>query len=571
VTDVVDISREPSTPAPPATRERPPRPGRRRPSGSALAAMAIIALMAFSFVAHVDALKRDLPLQEADEEDFTRPAVHIATTGDLNPHWFGHPGSTVIYPVAALVHTWDAVFHDGPIIGANDDLERRFDENPTPFYEIARLWTITLGVAAIPILYLLGRRAFNRRIALMGTVLWTVLPYPIQADRIVRTESAAIFFGMLALYCCVRVWQEPRRRWWVLAGLAAGVAISSRWFMAAVLPCLLAAVVVPAWPDRRRALRASAYAAGSTLVGFVLTTPFFFLDLSTARHDLNAEANVPHTVAVGLSPPGNARWYLGTAIPASMTWATYVLALIGIVLILRRRVLYQWMLVAFCVIFIVGISVSKLHWQRWSIEVLPLLSLFAAVTIYEVVRWVGARAPASARNRTKTALAVVITGALVVVPLVDLVDVNRRDSEPSSRKLAREWMQEHIPAGSHVLQSQKLFNLHARGTAPIGHGIRVTFGLDPSRPLASYRAQGVDYIATFTGDPFAAMRDRKKNPAAAAFYTDLACRTRLVANIKGHHTVDDFGIYIYRLDQRPVKLIDLVCRQAVPRTTNDNT
>lgn len=22
--------------------------------------------------------------------------------GDLNPHWFGHPGSTVIYPLALL-------------------------------------------------------------------------------------------------------------------------------------------------------------------------------------------------------------------------------------------------------------------------------------------------------------------------------------------------------------------------------------------------------------------------------------------------------------------------------------
>jgi len=34
-------------------------------------------------------------------------------------------------------------------------------------------------LAAIPALYLLGRRAFGRRTALIGAALWTVLPYPI--------------------------------------------------------------------------------------------------------------------------------------------------------------------------------------------------------------------------------------------------------------------------------------------------------------------------------------------------------------------------------------------------------
>jgi hypothetical protein len=40
--------------------------------------------------------------------------VHIAATGDPNPGWFNHPGSTVIYPLAGLFHVWDVVAHQGP-------------------------------------------------------------------------------------------------------------------------------------------------------------------------------------------------------------------------------------------------------------------------------------------------------------------------------------------------------------------------------------------------------------------------------------------------------------------------
>src|SRR5262249_43024878 len=64
-----------------------------------LAAMAAIVLL--SLGAHLWGLTGDLPMPEVDERYFITPATYIAARGDLNPHWFGHPGSTVIYPLAA--------------------------------------------------------------------------------------------------------------------------------------------------------------------------------------------------------------------------------------------------------------------------------------------------------------------------------------------------------------------------------------------------------------------------------------------------------------------------------------
>src|SRR5262245_45049744 len=72
---------------------------------------ALVVLVVVSSVAHLWALRRDLPIPEIDESAFVRPAVRIAASGDPNPHWFGHPGSTVIYPLAGLFHAWDVLGH----------------------------------------------------------------------------------------------------------------------------------------------------------------------------------------------------------------------------------------------------------------------------------------------------------------------------------------------------------------------------------------------------------------------------------------------------------------------------
>ena len=54
----------------------------------------------------------------------------------------------------------------------------------------------------------------------------------------IRTDLAATFFGLLALLFCLELAARPSLRVRILAGLAAGLALSSRYFMVAVLPVL---------------------------------------------------------------------------------------------------------------------------------------------------------------------------------------------------------------------------------------------------------------------------------------------------------------------------------------------
>jgi MFS family permease len=515
---------------------------------------ALVALMAVSSVAHLWALHRDLPLQEPDESAFVQPAVHIAATRDLNPHWFGHPGSTVIYPLAGFFRIWDTVAHDGPVLAKAPDLESRFQDNPTSFYVIGRLWTIALSVGAIPLLFLVGRRAFNARVALMATAIWVALPDPVHFGRIVRTESAAVFFGLLALWLSLRLLDDPRVRWSVLAGLSVGLAVASRYFMVALVPCLLAAAILPHRRAIGSALRAAGIALGSALGGFVLSTPFFFLDWDTAWRSLQGE-NEQLLGRGGLTPLGNLHWYLTTAIPASLTWPLVALALAGILLVLRRRRPAQLLLLLFSAIFLAGICASKLHWQRWIIEILPVIVLFAGSTVDTVAQRVTALAARLPRGSIlRPVVLVAITGVLVIHPAVELAAVNRRDSKPSTSGAALEWIENHVEPGSRLLvdPSTLISSNHARSKIDNRFVPRTD-------TLAGYRRAGYNYVI-LNGLKFGyygAQPDRYRHETA--LYRDLNCETRLVAVFQTTTTRRGAAVRIYWLDAAPSEDVSIFC------------
>src|SRR2546429_1088244 len=386
----------------------------------------LVALLAVSCVGHVWALHRDLPLHDPDESAFVGPAVHIAATGDLNPHWFGHPGSTIIYPLAALFHARDSLAHPGHILSSNPALTSRLRNSPTEFYVIGRLWSIALSVGALPLLFVLGRRVFNTRVALLAVAIWAVLPFPVFHAQIVRTDSAGVFFGLLALLLCVCLFDKPNSRWCVLAGLSVGLAVASRYFMVALIPSLVMAAVLPHRHTLWTAMRSGAIAVTSAVGGFVVSTPYFFLDWHTAARTLRAENASYDSSAGGFSPLGNLRWYLGTGIPRSFTWPLMVLAAVGVVLVLRQRRVPQLLLLVFCAAFLLGISASSLHVQQWVIQILPALTLFAAFTVVALTDAV--TAPLARALRTPILTPVVLIGFTLVLAFDPMSRLARADA-----------------------------------------------------------------------------------------------------------------------------------------------
>ncbi len=510
----------------------------------------LIFIIAISFGFHLWGIRRDLPFApDVDEPIFVDRAVGMAASGDPNPGWFGNPGSTVMYPLATFYHIWHAATHDGALFRPDPGLQARFDSNPGEFYVLGRFLVIAYAVMSVPLVYQVGRQSFGIHVGLIGAWFWVLSPLAVSHAKIVRTDSAAVFFGMLGLWLCLRLYQSPTIRNQIIAGLVIGLCISTRYFMVALIPVLLAIDIFilcqPTCQPPNLKATCLGISAGllAILVAFALSTPYFFLDFATVSENLKFEARSTNPGADGLSPAQNFWWYLTRAMPQSLAWPQTGLAIVGVVLAVWSRRLEQILLVGFAVVFLVGISLSPLHWQRWIIQILPLLKLFAANTLVTGVDYLSRRLKFSLlAQRALIALPILLISAR---PVYQLVMLDVRHARPSTRLLAREWILQNLPPGSRIVQEaysaplndthfelQEYWSLAASG-----------YTLDDA-----YR-YGFRYIVA-SGDIYRRyMAEPDRYPTEIAFYQGLFAEGRLLQEFVPSSTTGGPVIRIYELPQ----------------------
>ncbi len=480
-------------------------------------------------------VKRDLPMPEVDEPQFVHRVVNIAATADLNPHWFGNPGSTLFYPLAGIYRLQYA------IVGGDDGLKAALKSNPEDFYLMGRFLVIFYAVAAIPFVYLVGRRAFGERVAFIGAALSTLYPVAILHTQMVRTDSIALFFGALALWLCLRVYDRPTVSNQLWAGLAIGLAISTRYFMVALIPVLLAANIFALRRDQGRVIVAASLGLAMAATTFVVTTPFFFLDFKAAWMSVTNEARSTHLGHDGLSPSENLLWYLKVAIPSVITWPQAVLGAVGAGLVALRRRPEQLLLLGFVIVFLVGISLSSLHWKRWIIPILPVLALLVAYAIVEVAGWLADRLRAS---MMVPQLAVILAAVAVAAwPGYQVVLQDIRHTRDSTRILAGEWMLENVPADSRL--AEEWYTAPTLEEAPFD--IFRSFSL-AGRSLDEYQQEGYKYLVVSSSVYGRYLAESERYVKEVAFYRELFAEVNLLQRFVPSSTRGGPEIRIYGLD-----------------------
>jgi 4-amino-4-deoxy-L-arabinose transferase-like glycosyltransferase len=143
-----------------------------------------------------------------------------------------------------------AVQHDGAQI-----LAHRFDPMQPPAYFLLlhfwqsagerlgllnneaslRSFSVLWSMAAIPIVYLLGRRLFRRQVGVLAALLMSVAPFQIAYAQEVRSYSLVVFCGALLLWLFVRALDYDRARDWTLLSVIAVFALYVNYLLALLL------------------------------------------------------------------------------------------------------------------------------------------------------------------------------------------------------------------------------------------------------------------------------------------------------------------------------------------------
>jgi hypothetical protein len=505
----------------------------------------LFSLFCLSLLMHLWGVRRDLPyLYEIDEPIFVERAVNMVASGSLNPGWFGNPGSTLMYPLAMIYRVWSEIRYDSAVQSPDQGLRDLFARDFAEFYLIGRLLTIAYGVFCLPLIYLLGKNVFGAGVGLTGAFLSIFSPLVVWHSQIVRTDSAGTFFGLLSLWLCLRAYDRPTIWSWILAGLAIGLSVSTRYFMVVLIPFMLVLSLATSWKrsgsvHRWQVVVMSFAGLAAVAIAFVISTPYFFLDFDTALMNIRGEARTTHLGADGLSPTGNFLWYLTQAIPTAISLPQAVLVLVGVGIALLKKRLKPMLLVGYATIFLIGISLSPLHWARWAIQIMPILALLAG----DAILFISERMAGSARMnlRWASALAILVTLAVSVQPAYQLTLLNLQDSNPSTRILAREWIVENIPAQSKIVQETS--------AAPLsGSDYQVTERiLARDHELSDYYQEGFQYIVASSGVYARYFAEPERYAREVAFYQALFQQGELLQQFIPSRTTGGPTIRIYRL------------------------
>ena len=494
--------------------------------------LVLLLLLAAGFILRVKNNGYGLPyVYNVDEgSHFTARAVGMLD-GDWNPHYFQNPSAFTYLAHIALQ------FRFGK--GAID----AFKLDPTAIYETTRTVAALLCLVGVVAIFWAGRRLWDARVAVAAAALMTFAFLPVTYSRIAVTDVGVLAPVALSIVGSVRAWEDGRLRWWLIAGLGAGLAVGFKYTAGLVLLPLAVAAIAHVVRGGREALGRAAIGAGvaalAALVAFFVTNPYFFFEFSDAHRQLSAQATTAGDFGkVGQNTTG-LPYYLGT-LTWGLGWLAAIAALAGAMLELRRDLVRGLILVVFPLALLVYLSLQARFFSRWLLPSYPVLILLSSAAIAQAADAIG-------RMRPRLGwLAPVALGGLILVVVVQgaLADVRsmRVLGKEDTRQAARQWLVDHNPSALRVviepavparyyrrqgrggLRGLKAF---VRGFAKHQAETRVQYPslLKPAY-ITAYRDTGFCLVMTMS--LIKGRAEVAKLPQALAYYDELAKQSKVV-------------------------------------------
>ncbi len=484
---------------------------------------------------------------------FTKRAIE--TFRDANPGYFQNPSGYTY--LLYLVYRAVAVG-----MGGSADVVAAYRANATWVFEVSRGLAAVLCLGGVAGVYAVGRSLWDRRTGLVAAAVLCFAFLPVAFSRLALTDVGTLLPVALCLLCSVRLAETGRLRWCAWAGAAVGAAVGFKYTAGLVVLVPLTGVALAAAARRapvRRLVAGAAVVLGAAVAAFFVTTPYFFLDLGEAVHQLRGQADVAGSqTKLGQAGDSGPLYYL-ESLTWGLGWLATAAAAAGAVLLGRRDPARLALLLVFPVALFLYLSVQSRFFGRWLLPVYPMLALLAAVALVRGAEAVRARAPALAGPALALGCAIVLYQPLAADSR-SMAVLGHRDT----REIARRWLVSTQPRGLRVVvepavperwfwptrggrpkrsaDRPQLVNQLVRDTQE-SH-VQYTGTLRPAL-LDRYRAAG--YCTVVTMDLIRGRVEADRRPAALAYYARLERESDLV-----------FAVSPYRADaQAPPFSFDL--------------
>lgn len=313
-------------------------------------------------------------------------------TADLNPHFFNY-GSLYLYLVSLFI----LLLNPGASLALwlQDFLFSDAGRLLRTWTFDARLATLTCALFSLYVVYLLGRRLWGERAGLASAALLALLPLHVLLSHYATVDVTQTLFILVALYLSVALVERPSWRGFAWAGVAAGLAASTKYNGAAVLvaPVLSALLAsAPRFPGGALhpprpavVLRRWLLLAGGAVLAFLLTSPYTVLDWRGARAGITFELQhmrAGEALAVQADPSGFLFHVQGLLAPGM--GLLFVLGVVGALWAVAGRDRRCYPVILFGLVWLIMIGLARVRYPRYE---LPLAVLLVPLALAPAAYW----------------------------------------------------------------------------------------------------------------------------------------------------------------------------------------
>ncbi len=382
--------------------------------------LGIVAICVVGFVVRWPAVYFALPYTPHPDEPYViNMVLNMLATGSVFPASFDRPHLSV-YPV------WLAVWLDTLRNPIPPDLlllpTDRISSVIAPFV-VGRITSILMALLAIPLLVIhLAQKNLLRWWWL--AILWLCfLPFHVAQSGYIAPDGLVAVLTLATLVVTWQYTQTPTARWWWAAVLTVGLAIGTKYNLAALVlvPAATQLHLVQARRWRQLLVALSVLAVGC-VVGFFVTTPGLLVGVQQFLADMNSQ--VSH---YSRRDPGNApwAWQLYVAFFWDEGWPLLATPLVlgGLWLITKKGTPLERAFLVVLAIELVFFLSRERHYMR---NIMPLV-IYAPIAIAVAAQWLWERLPG---KRVMPG----ILGIVLIVPIaIQTIQTHRTLEQPYNR------------------------------------------------------------------------------------------------------------------------------------------
>jgi len=405
----------------------------------------IITCLWLAFFLRVWGLDFGLPYSlHPDEHQYVDQALNWHTIGEMQVRIANPP--LVKYGLILVFWAWLFLTPFQPSL-----------EWVTNAYIFARLWSVAFGMLTIAVMYPLGKRLHSRKAGVLGVLLLTGLFLPARESHFAVNDTVLTFFALLAVYFSLKMFKPGGTKYYVMAGLAVGLAAGTKLTGAVTLSVLLAAHIFTVLSKPgvsikmmlRLKLHRNLWIAFLVFVATFLTisAPVFwrFANLVAEMLDLVELGTQSARGGVLMGPATGWQFYIDV-LGWGIGWAMFMAALIALGYVFFKRWPEGIILSALPIMLFVFMGAQKLFTARYLLPAVPLLVALVAVGLAQLeIQWYFFR-------RHRAVLWPVIVVVLVAQPLSNLIWFDHLLTLPNTQQIATEWFVNNYPKDTVVVK-----------------------------------------------------------------------------------------------------------------------